>query len=162
MSEHGDKDQKPTPFGQILFDDMFLLMLLGLIVPFLIYTVWGLMDIGGIPTLPPTEFETTAVAGGGTTTVQIDAAELALTTGCLGCHSIDGSTSIGPSWLGIYGTSKTLSDGTSVNVDDDYLHESIVSPSAKLVEGYQALMPAYGEQLSEDEIAALVEYIKGL
>jgi cytochrome c oxidase subunit 2 len=162
MNEHDEQDQTPIPFGQILFDDVFLLLLLGLVMPFIIYTVWGLMDIGGIPTLPPTEYET---AGGGiaaTETVEIDGASLAQSTGCMACHTTDGNALVGPSWLGIYGTTRTLADGSTVEVDDAYLRESIEAPNAKLVEGFAGLMPAYAGQLSSEEINALVDYIKSL
>lgn len=43
--------QASIPFGQILFDDTFLLLLVGLALPLLLYTVWGLMDVGSTPLL---------------------------------------------------------------------------------------------------------------
>jgi len=164
MNEHEDQDRKPIPFGQILFDDVFLLLLLGLILPFIIYTVWGLMDIGGIPTLPPTDFEpTTAVVVDTDQPPQIDGEVLAQSIGCVGCHSVNGGTSVGPGWQGIYGTTRTLADGSTVEVDDVYLRNSIINPNDQVAEGYvQGLMPSYDERFSGDEIAALIEYIESL
>lgn len=105
-----------------------------------------------------------ALPAGGTTSgdVQVDQGrQLAQSKGCLGCHSVDGSPGVGPSWLGLFGRSETLADGTTVTVDEAYLRESIVDPQAKLVQGYGPLMPPY-TGLSEEELKALVAYIKSL
>lgn len=167
MTEHreqGQENQQHKPFGQILFDDVFLLLLLGLVMPFIIYTVWGLMDIGGIPTLPPTDMETTtAVVDGNTPPPQIDGAALAQSNGCIGCHSVDGSASVGPGWQGIYGSRRSLGDGSTVQADDAYLRKSITDPNAQVVEGYNSgIMPSYASRFSDEELTALVEYIKSL
>lgn len=82
--------------------------------------------------------------------------ELAADQGCLGCHSVDGSSSVGPTWKDLYGKTETLSNGSTVKVDADYLKESILNPNAKIVQGYSAIMPAY--ELSEEEINALIAY----
>ena len=55
--------------------------------------------------------------------------------GCQGCHSVDGSKVVGPSWKGIYGHQVDLFIGTTVTADDAYIHESIVQPQAKIVTG---------------------------
>ncbi|MCS7039420.1 MAG: cytochrome c oxidase subunit II [Anaerolineae bacterium] len=86
---------------------------------------------------------------------------LATSAGCIACHSLDGSALVGPTWKGIFGKTETMADGSTVVVDEAYLHESIVNPSAKLVAGFQDLMPKnYGDILTEAEINALIEYIK--
>lgn len=83
--------------------------------------------------------------------------------GCIACHSLDGTVVVGPSWKGIYGHEVTLSDGTTLNVDEAYLHESIVNPPAKLVQGFQNLMPnTYRDQLTDEQIADIIEFIKSL
>jgi cytochrome c oxidase subunit 2 len=84
--------------------------------------------------------------------------------GCLACHSIDGSTLVGPSWKGVYGSQETLADGSTVTVDDNYLHESIVNPGAKIVRGFPpGVMPAnFADQLSEEQIMDIIAFIKSL
>jgi cytochrome c oxidase subunit 2 len=77
---------------------------------------------------------------------------------CTACHSIDGSTGIGPTWQGLFGKTETLADGSSIVVDADYLKESIVNPNAKIVEGYQPMMPP--SDLTDAELDALVTYIR--
>ena len=82
--------------------------------------------------------------------------------GCSQCHSIDGSAGTGPSFKGIYGKPVRLNDGNSVLVDDNYIRESILEPQAKIVEGYQPVMSTYKGLVSDDEITALIEFIKSL
>jgi cytochrome c oxidase subunit II len=82
--------------------------------------------------------------------------------GCEQCHSIDGTAGTGPSWKGIYGKQVKLSDGSSVLADDNYIRESILDPQAKIVAGYQPVMSTYKGLVSDDEIAAIIEYIKSL
>lgn len=81
--------------------------------------------------------------------------------GCFACHSVDGSTIVGPTWLGLYGSAVDLADGTTVNADDAFIQESILEPNAKIVSGFPAnSMPQYS--LSEEEIADIIEFIKSL
>ncbi len=89
---------------------------------------------------------------------------LAQNNGCTACHSIDGSVLVGPSWQGIYGSQETLTDGTTVTVDDEYIRESIVDPNIKIVEGFLPnLMPqTFGDTLSDSDIEAITEFIKSL
>lgn len=42
-----------TPWQQILFDDIFLLLMIGLVVPTLLYSIWGLMSLGEVPLFTP-------------------------------------------------------------------------------------------------------------
>jgi len=86
---------------------------------------------------------------------------LAQEQGCLACHTTDGSPLLGPTWLGLYGKQETLSDGSTVEVDEEYLRESIVDPNAKLVEGFPPSMSPYAH-LSEAQLDALIAYLKSL
>ena len=85
---------------------------------------------------------------------------LAKGQGCVACHSVDGSPSLAPGWLGIFGKTETLTDGTTLVVDEEYFIESIVDPNAKMVAGYPAVMIAY--DFSEEQLDALVAYAKSL
>ena len=91
-------------------------------------------------------------------------ATLAQTQGCLGCHSIDGSQLVGPTWLGLYGSQVTLADDTSVVADEEYVRRAILETNAEIAKGYPAnVMPSiYVDTLSEEQVDALVEYIKSL
>lgn len=97
----------------------------------------------------------------GTTGGLIEQGEaLARGQGCVACHSVDGSPSLAPGWLGIFGTEERLTDGTTVIVDEEYFKESIIDPNAKMVEGYPAVMIPYN--FSEEQLDALVAYAKSL
>ncbi|MHB0876777.1 MAG: c-type cytochrome [Anaerolineae bacterium] len=110
---------------------------------------------------------TGAAAGGPLPTADAAMAETgateASTIGCAGCHSIDGTTLVGPTWQGLYGSQVTLDDGTTVMADETYIRESILQPDAQIVQGFQpGVMPKVGGQLSTEQVDSLVEYIKSL
>ena len=80
--------------------------------------------------------------------------------GCANCHTLDGSAGTGPSFKGIYGRPVQLEGGLSVEVEDNYIRESIFEPEAKIVKGYQPVMPTYKGLLSDKDITAIIEFIK--
>lgn len=80
---------------------------------------------------------------------------------CNTCHS-DSSGARGPALKGLYGKTVKLLDGRSVVANEDYLRESIMNPSAKIVEGYQPLMPSFQGLITEEQVMHLVAYIKSL
>lgn len=83
------------------------------------------------------------------------------TRGCLGCHSLDGSRLAGPTFRGLFGSERAFADGSTGVADEDYLRTSIVDPGAKVVEGFNNIMPGtYGQELTEEQIQALIAFIK--
>jgi cytochrome c oxidase subunit 2 len=83
--------------------------------------------------------------------------------GCSACHSVDGSDMVGPTWLGTFGSQETLEDGSTLPVDEAYLLESIRDPAAKIVQGYQNVMPAnIAEGMTDEQVQDVIEYIKSL
>ena len=63
---------------------------------------------------------------------------------------------------GLYGHPVQLTDGRIVTADEDYLRESIVNPAAKVVFGWQPIMPTFKGRVSEDEIMQLIAYIQSI
>jgi cytochrome c oxidase subunit 2 len=82
--------------------------------------------------------------------------------GCNSCHNIDGTRSKGPSWKGIFGKPERLNNGAQVVVDEDYLRESMMTPGAKVVDGFEPIMPTFQGLLRDHEVRGLVEFIKSL
>ncbi|GAB1450472.1 hypothetical protein MASR2M47_05280 [Draconibacterium sp.] len=84
--------------------------------------------------------------------------------GCFACHTIDGTRLVGPSFKGIWGEEQTVVTGKEtrkVTIDEEYIKRSIYDPNADVVEGYmKGLMVSYNGQLSEDDIANIIEYLK--
>ncbi len=88
---------------------------------------------------------------------------LAQQYGCLSCHTIDGSSGVGPTWKGLSGSQVTLDNGTKVTADDAYLKESVVDPDAKIVNGFSNIMPTnFARQLSDSQISDIIAFIKSL
>jgi cytochrome c oxidase subunit 2 len=86
---------------------------------------------------------------------------LVAANGCAACHTINGAPGIGPTWFGLFGRTEELTDGTTVVVDDAYVHESIKTPQAKIVAGFEnQLMPTY--DFTDEQIADIIAYIKTL
>jgi cytochrome c oxidase subunit 2 len=82
---------------------------------------------------------------------------------CVSCHTVDGSARIGPSFFHSYGKMHKMDDGAEVMMDENYIRESLMSPTAKTVAGFpKGTMPVFEGQLKEKEILALIEYIKSL
>ncbi len=82
--------------------------------------------------------------------------------GCNTCHSLNGTRMQGggPSWKGIFGRMEKMSDGKEFMVDENYLRESIMVPSSKVVMGYDNVMPVFQGLLREREITSLIQFIK--
>lgn len=87
-------------------------------------------------------------------------AKLAAVKGCVACHTGDGVHGIGPSYKGLYGAVRTFMDGSSTRADDNYIRESIENPQAKVVKGFNPVMPTFKGLVSENEMNALIAYIK--
>ena len=81
---------------------------------------------------------------------------------CVTCHSLDGSIKEGPSFAGRFGSTVIMSDGSRVPMDENYIRESILSPRARVANGFQPVMPTYQGVLKDRQIDALVAFIKSL
>lgn len=113
-----------------------------------------------VPTAVPVPTSTTPPQSAGGLVGDVAAGKMGATQ-CIGCHSVDGSTMVGPSWKAIYGTSVELESGETVIIDDAYLARSITDPLAEIVKGFPPAMPPY-TWLTEQQIADIIAYIKSL
>lgn len=86
--------------------------------------------------------------------------------GCFACHTIDGNKLVGPSFKGLYGHSVAVETNGSereITADDEYIKRSIFDPNADIVKGFnKGLMLSYKGQLSDDDVAQIIEYLKTL
>ncbi len=117
--------------------------------------------IGEVIAMQPHDYEAW-LAGGRTTGTPVQNGErLFADLACITCHKTD-STGRGPSLVGVFGSAVELTDGRTVVADENYLRESIMSSQAKVVRGYQPIMPAFQGMVSEENILQLIAYIKTL
>ena len=117
---------------------------------------------GWVIVMEPTEYAAWLSGSGASEANPVAAGEkLFAEKACVTCHLANG-TGRAPSLNGLYDAKVLLADGTTVTADDAYIRESLLQPNAKIVAGYQPLMPPYQGQLTEEQIIALTAYIKSL
>jgi mono/diheme cytochrome c family protein len=118
-------------------------------------TALGEVVLEGLPTPPPSSEEQADPLARGK--------QVFLDSGCGGCHTIEGLSAgtVGPNLTQIGTVAETRVPGTSA---DDYLHTSIVDPSAHVVEGFpDNVMPKTFESLlSEEQLSDLVAFLLSL
>jgi cytochrome c oxidase subunit 2 len=117
--------------------------------------------IGQVIAMPEQEYEAWIAGNRSTGTSAQNGERLFNELSCITCHQ-GGSTGRGPSLHGVFGSTVHLTDGRTVVADDNYLRESIVNSQAKVVEGYQPIMPAFQGQISEENLMQLLAYVKSL
>lgn len=88
--------------------------------------------------------------------------QLYSTQGCIGCHTLDGTASVGPTWQGLWMSEITLTDGRTVTADEGYIQRAIWDPQVEVHEGFQPIMTSYRGVLDENQVAAIIEFIKTL
>jgi cytochrome c oxidase subunit II len=117
--------------------------------------------IGRIVVLAQAEYQ--RWLGGGPTGVSMATAgqRLFQQLGCNTCH-LEKDTGRGPSLIGLFGKRVKLQDGRSVTADEGYIRESILNPQAKIVAGYQPIMPTFKGLVDEDGILQILAYLKSL
>jgi cytochrome c oxidase subunit 2 len=117
--------------------------------------------IGRVVVVDPEAYETW-LAGGPPAESPVAAGEKLFTElNCITCHRPD-SAGRGPYLAGIFDRKVMLADGSAAVADEAYVRESIVSPAAKVTAGYQPVMPTFQGQVSEEQLIALIAYIRSL
>lgn len=86
--------------------------------------------------------------------------EIAQNNGCASCHGSDFGGAAAPTWKGLAGSVRKLTDGTEVVADREYLIKAIMEPDAQVVRGYALMMPMNG--LDSAEVEKIVDYIESL
>jgi cytochrome c oxidase subunit 2 len=117
--------------------------------------------IGQVTVMTPQDYEAWLAGGRSTGTAVQNGERLFTDLACITCHKTD-STGRGPSLLGVFGSTVTLADGRKVVADENYLRESIMNSQAKVVQGYQGIMPAFQGMVTEENLLQLIAYIKTL
>ena len=117
--------------------------------------------IGTVTALEATEYQAWLSGGAATGTMAEKGAKLFADLSCNTCH-LETSQGRGPVLKGVYAKQALLSNGQTVAVDDAYIRESILNPQAKIVAGFQPLMPTFQGLVTEEQLLQLIAYVKSL
>jgi cytochrome c oxidase subunit 2 len=117
--------------------------------------------IGWVTAMTPADYQTWLSGGSTGGSMSEAGAKLFTDLACVTCH-MDNAQGRGPSLKGVFGSQVTLASGQKVIADEAYVRESILTPTAKMVNGYPPLMPTFQGVVSEEQIAQLTAYVKSL
>ena len=117
--------------------------------------------IGSIIAMEPAAFQSWLTGGAGEMTMAAAGERKFQELGCVTCHRND-TEGRGPNLQGLFGRPVQLASGGSLTADEGYIRESIVNPAAKIVAGYQPIMPAYQGLVTEEGLMHLVAYVQSL
>jgi cytochrome c oxidase subunit II len=117
--------------------------------------------IGWVTAMTPSDYQAW-LSGGSTGGTMVEAGQkLFSDLVCISCHS-DTAQGRGPNLKGLYGSSVKLEGGQTVTFDDAYIRESILHPQAKIVAGFQPIMPTFQGLVTEEQLLQLMAYVKSL
>jgi cytochrome c oxidase subunit II len=116
--------------------------------------------IGSIIVMEPAQYEAW-MSGGSNAPMSTGGEKIFAELGCAACHQAD-TQGRGPSLQGVFGKPVQLADGRTVTADENYIRESILDPGSKVVNGFRPVMPTFQGIVSEEQLNALVAYVKSL
>jgi len=117
--------------------------------------------IGTIYVMSVEDYNKWLAQGNGEGSMAEDGESLFRQLGCGNCHMPDGHGRA-PDLHGVYGMNVDLSDGSRIRADESYIRESVLYPQAKIVAGYDRIMPTFKGLISDEGMLKLIEYIKSM
>lgn len=117
--------------------------------------------VGTVFVLEQADYDSWLAGGGGQGSLAEQGAQLFQQLGCITCHAVNGHGRC-PNLQGVFGTMQNLRDGSKVRADEAYVRESVLYPEAKVVEGYEPIMPTFKGLVTEDGLLKLIEYVKSI
>ena len=117
--------------------------------------------IGDVVVMKPQDYETWLESGKAEGSLAANGEKLFQQFGCITCHRPDAGAR-GPNLAGVYGRPVRLEDNRVVVADDNYIRESILNPNAKIVSGFQPIMPTFQGIVSEEGLLQIIAYIKSM
>ncbi|MEO6196432.1 MAG: cytochrome c oxidase subunit II [Thermoanaerobaculia bacterium] len=119
--------------------------------------------IGSVYVMEPRDYESWLAGGSGGKSMVASGADLFTSLACVSCHRASpGINQRGPNLEGVYNSQVKLADGRTVTADDNYVRESILNPFAKMVAGYDPVMPTFQGQVTEEQLTQLIAYVRSL
>lgn len=117
--------------------------------------------IGWIHVMEPDQYQQWLSGGAAEGSMASSGEKLFQDLACANCHHTDGQGR-GPNLTNLFGSVVTLADGSRVRADEAYIRESILNPGAKIVGGFQPIMPTFQGLVTEEGLLQLIEYVKSL
>jgi len=117
--------------------------------------------IGQVVVMEPAQYEAWLGGGAASGTMASTGQSVFEQLGCSTCHRFD-TQGRGPDLTALFGKKVQLEDGSSVIADEAYIRESILVPTAKVVSGFKPVMPPFQGLVTEEQLNALVAYVKSL
>ena len=116
---------------------------------------------GKVVVLSKADYQKWLTSGEQSESPVMEGARLFRQFGCSGCHA--GSRVVrAPDLAGLYGSVVPLEGGKTTVADEQYLRDSILLPNSQIVAGYEPVMPSFQGRISEDQLMALIAYLKSL
>jgi cytochrome c oxidase subunit 2 len=116
--------------------------------------------VGDIVVMAPAQYEAW-MNGGSTGPLSATGEKIFAELGCSTCHRTD-RQGRGPNLQGVFGKPVQLEDGRTITADENYVRECSLDPGSKRVKGFQPIMPTFQGLVSEEQVNALVAYIKSI
>ena len=117
--------------------------------------------IGTVTVLDPSDYQAWLSGGAAGGTMAENGAKLFADLSCNTCH-LENGQGRGPVLKGVYGKQVLITGGQIVTMDDAYIRESVLQPQAKVVSGFQPIMPTFQGLVTEEQLLQLIAYIKSL
>ena len=117
--------------------------------------------IGWVTVMEPSEYQAWLGGGPAGGSMAENGAKLFQDLACSTCH-LENGQGRAPSLKGVYGSTVTLANGQTVTADDAYVRESVLNPQAKVVAGFQPIMPTFQGLVTEEQLLQLIAYVKSL
>ena len=117
--------------------------------------------IGWVTAMEPAEYQAWLAGGSASGTMAENGAKLFQDLACSTCH-LENGTGRGPVLKGAYGKPVLLESGQTVTIDDAYIRESVLNPQAKVVKGFQPVMPTFQGLVTEEQLLQLIAYVKSM
>jgi cytochrome c oxidase subunit 2 len=118
--------------------------------------------IGSIIVMQPTDFDNWLSGNASQQSPAVAGQQLYQSLGCVSCHGANGEGGRGPGLVGLFGSKVTLTNNQTLTADEAYIRESIENPSAKVVTGFNPIMPTFQGQVTPEQLIQIISYIKSL
>ncbi|MDQ1728539.1 MAG: cytochrome c oxidase subunit [Pyrinomonadaceae bacterium] len=118
--------------------------------------------IGSIIVMQPTEFDSWLSGNVNQQSPAVAGQQLFQSLGCVSCHGANGEGGRGPTLAGLFGGKVFLNNNQTLTADESYIRESIENPAAKVVNGFNPIMPTFQGQVTPEQLIQIISYIKSL